>query len=144
LVSVFFLFCNEGEKEKGAMAGIGPVSQDWEPVVVRKKAPSAAAKKDEKAVNEARRAGGPIETIKKCKKFPSCMFVHNSFWKCCGVFCFSDEDVFSVELFSSICFSRSYFLSSFLGGRKCRNLILRATISCSLFFCRSFEGEKSL
>jgi putative transcription factor len=61
----FFLFCKEGEKEKGAMAGIGPVSQDWEPVVVRKKAPSAAAKKDEKAVNEARRAGGPIETIKK-------------------------------------------------------------------------------
>lgn len=116
--SVFFLFCKEGEKEKGAMAGIGPVSQDWEPVVVRKKAPGAAAKKDEKAVNEARRAGGPIETIKKCKKFPSCMFVYNSFWKCCGVFCFFDEDVLSVELFSSICFSRSYFLSSFFGGKK--------------------------
>jgi hypothetical protein len=100
------------------MAGIGPVSQDWEPVVVRKKAPSAAAKKDEKAVNEARRAGGPIETIKKCKKFPSCMFVHNSFWKCSGDFCFSDEDVFVCGAFPSICFSRSYFLSSFLGGKK--------------------------
>ncbi|KAJ7211049.1 hypothetical protein O6H91_Y478800 [Diphasiastrum complanatum] len=47
------------------MSGIGPLGQDWEPVVIRKKAPNAAAKKDEKAVNEARRAGGPIETIKK-------------------------------------------------------------------------------
>lgn len=48
------------------MAGVGPLTQDWEPVVVRKKAPNASAKKDEKAVNAARRAGGPIETIKKC------------------------------------------------------------------------------
>lgn len=48
------------------MAGIGPLSQDWEPVVLRKKAPNAAAKKDEKAVNAARRAGAEIETIKKC------------------------------------------------------------------------------
>jgi putative transcription factor len=56
------------------MAGMGgPVSQDWDPVVVRKKVPNAAAKKDEKAVNEARRSGGPIETIKKCKK-NSCHF----------------------------------------------------------------------
>lgn len=43
----------------------GPLQQDWEPVVIRKKAPNAAAKRDEKAVNEARRAGGPIETVKK-------------------------------------------------------------------------------
>eukprot|EP00250_Pteridium_aquilinum_P029766 c40091_g1_i1 orf=207-629(+) len=43
----------------------GPITQDWEPVVIRKKAPNAAAKRDEKAVNEARRAGGPIETVKK-------------------------------------------------------------------------------
>lgn len=43
----------------------GPLSQDWEPVVVRKKAPSASAKKDDKAVNDARRAGAPIETVKK-------------------------------------------------------------------------------
>jgi hypothetical protein len=57
----------EQRRKEEAMAGIGPVSQDWEPVVVRKKAPNASAKKDEKAVNEARRAGGPIETIKKCK-----------------------------------------------------------------------------
>lgn len=49
------------------MAGIGPLSQDWEPVVIRKKAPNAAAKKDEKAVNAARRAGAEIETIKKCE-----------------------------------------------------------------------------
>ncbi|GFZ05431.1 Multiprotein-bridging factor 1b like [Actinidia chinensis var. chinensis] len=47
------------------MAGVGPISQDWEPVVIRKKAPTAAARKDEKAVNAARRAGAEIETIKK-------------------------------------------------------------------------------
>ncbi|KAF7141458.1 hypothetical protein RHSIM_Rhsim06G0208300 [Rhododendron simsii] len=47
--------------------GIGPISQDWEPVVIRKKAPTAAARKDEKAVNAARRAGAEIETIKKCQ-----------------------------------------------------------------------------
>lgn len=48
------------------MAGIGPINQDWEPVVIRKKAPNSAAKKDEKAVNAARRAGADIETVKKC------------------------------------------------------------------------------
>ncbi|OAY77725.1 multiprotein-bridging factor 1b-like [Ananas comosus] len=47
------------------MAGVGPFTQDWEPVVVRKKAPTAAAKKDEKAVNAARRSGAEIETMKK-------------------------------------------------------------------------------
>ncbi|OMO74746.1 Helix-turn-helix type 3 [Corchorus capsularis] len=47
------------------MAGIGPLTQDWEPVTIRKKAPSAAAKKDEKVVNAARRAGAEIETLKK-------------------------------------------------------------------------------
>eukprot|EP00245_Coleochaete_scutata_P005718 TRINITY_DN194_c0_g1_i1.p2 TRINITY_DN194_c0_g1~~TRINITY_DN194_c0_g1_i1.p2 ORF type:complete len:140 (-),score=31.37 TRINITY_DN194_c0_g1_i1:328-747(-) len=41
------------------------ISQDWEPVVVRKKPLNSAAKKDDKAVNEARRAGGPVETMKK-------------------------------------------------------------------------------
>lgn len=45
------------------MAGI---VQDWEPVVLRKKAPTAAARKDEKAVNAARRAGAEIETVRKC------------------------------------------------------------------------------
>ncbi|KAG0593252.1 hypothetical protein M758_1G308600 [Ceratodon purpureus] len=39
--------------------------QDWEPVVVRKKAPTSGAKKDEKAVNAARRSGAELETIKK-------------------------------------------------------------------------------
>ncbi|KAI4333841.1 hypothetical protein L6164_018600 [Bauhinia variegata] len=43
----------------------GPLSQDWEPVVLRKKAPTAAAKKDEKAVNAARRSGAEIEAVKK-------------------------------------------------------------------------------
>ncbi|KAF3791834.1 Multiprotein-bridging factor 1b [Nymphaea thermarum] len=47
------------------MAGIGPLTQDWEPVVIRKKAPNAAAKKDEKAVNAARRSGADIETVRK-------------------------------------------------------------------------------
>ncbi|KAJ3693874.1 hypothetical protein LUZ60_009354 [Juncus effusus] len=47
------------------MAGVGPIRQDWEPVVVRKKAPTSAAKKDEKAVNAARRSGADIETMKK-------------------------------------------------------------------------------
>ncbi|KAH7842888.1 hypothetical protein Vadar_010974 [Vaccinium darrowii] len=47
------------------MAGVGPISQDWEPVVIRKKAPTAAARKDEKAVNAARRAGAEIETLRK-------------------------------------------------------------------------------
>lgn len=40
-------------------------AQDWEPVVIRKKAPTAAARKDEKAVNAARRAGAEIETVRK-------------------------------------------------------------------------------
>jgi putative transcription factor len=40
--------------------------QDWEPVVVRKKAPTSGAKKDEKAVNAARRSGAEVETIRKC------------------------------------------------------------------------------
>ncbi|XP_047307364.1 multiprotein-bridging factor 1b-like [Impatiens glandulifera] len=39
--------------------------QDWEPVVLRKKAPNAAARKDEKAVNAARRSGAQIEIVKK-------------------------------------------------------------------------------
>ncbi|XP_050220222.1 multiprotein-bridging factor 1b [Mercurialis annua] len=47
------------------MSGVGPISQDWEPVVIRKKAPTAAAKKDEKVVNAARRAGAEIETLRK-------------------------------------------------------------------------------
>ncbi|RWW07180.1 hypothetical protein GW17_00029451 [Ensete ventricosum] len=50
------------------MAGNGPISQDWEPVVIRKKAPTAAAKKDEKAVNAARRSGADIETTRKCRR----------------------------------------------------------------------------
>lgn len=45
------------------------ISQDWEPVVIRKKTPTAAARKDEKAVNAARRAGAEIETVRKCTCF---------------------------------------------------------------------------
>ena len=74
------------------MAGIGPITQDWEPVVIRKKAPNAAAKKDEKAVNAARRAGADIETIRKgfiftfflnislCLILASGCFFQISFW----------------------------------------------------------------
>ncbi|KAJ9686122.1 hypothetical protein PVL29_015151 [Vitis rotundifolia] len=47
------------------MAGVGPLTQDWEPVVIRKKPLNAAAKKDEKAVNAARRSGAEIETLRK-------------------------------------------------------------------------------
>lgn len=39
--------------------------QDWEPVVVRKKAPTAKQTQSESAVNVARRTGGQVETLKK-------------------------------------------------------------------------------
>lgn len=39
--------------------------QDWNPVVIRKRPPTAAQMKDEAAVNAARRAGHQIETVKK-------------------------------------------------------------------------------
>lgn len=58
------------------MAGIGPITQDWEPVVIKKKAPNAAAKKDEKVVNAARRAGADIETVRKCNIF-WCYFIRS-------------------------------------------------------------------
>lgn len=61
-------------QRKAKMSGVGPISQDWEPVVIRKKAPNAAAKKDEKAVNAARRSGAEIETLKKGPLFPSSFF----------------------------------------------------------------------
>ena len=48
------------------MAGVGPMTQDWEPVVIRKRAPNAAAKRDEKTVNAARRSGADIESVRKC------------------------------------------------------------------------------
>ncbi|KAF3599182.1 hypothetical protein F2Q69_00034424 [Brassica cretica] len=47
------------------MAGVGPMTQDWEPVVIRKKTPNAAAKHDEKTVNAARRSGAEIESVRK-------------------------------------------------------------------------------
>lgn len=57
------------------MAGIGPLTQDWEPVVLRKKPLNSAAKKDEKAVNAARRSGAEIETVKKCQSFFSLLLL---------------------------------------------------------------------
>ncbi|KAE8691851.1 Multiprotein-bridging factor 1a [Hibiscus syriacus] len=53
------------------MAGSGPLAQDWEPIVIRKKAPSAALKKDEKVVNAARCAGAENESIKKYELVPT-------------------------------------------------------------------------
>ncbi|CAG7865915.1 unnamed protein product [Brassica rapa] len=47
------------------MAGVGPMTQDWEPVVIRKRAPNAAAKPDEKTVNAAWRSGADIESVRK-------------------------------------------------------------------------------
>nr|VDD57771.1 unnamed protein product [Brassica oleracea] len=47
------------------MAGVGPMTQDWEPVVIRKRAPNSAAKRDEKTVNAARRSGADIESVRK-------------------------------------------------------------------------------
>uniref|UniRef100_A0A453EFI2 HTH cro/C1-type domain-containing protein n=8 Tax=Triticeae TaxID=147389 RepID=A0A453EFI2_AEGTS len=52
-------------ESQAEMSRTGPIAQDWEPVVVRKKLPNAAAKKDEKAVNAARRAGVDIDIAKK-------------------------------------------------------------------------------
>ena len=42
------------------------MTQDWEPVVIRKRAPNSAAKRDEKTVNAARRSGADIESVRKC------------------------------------------------------------------------------
>lgn len=39
--------------------------QDWEPVIVRKKAPTSAQATSSKAVNAAIRAGAAVETVKK-------------------------------------------------------------------------------
>ncbi|KAF2610188.1 hypothetical protein F2Q70_00008752, partial [Brassica cretica] len=53
-------------EEEEIMAGVGPMTQDWEPVVIRKRAPNSAAKRDEKTVNAARRSGADIESVRKC------------------------------------------------------------------------------
>lgn len=39
--------------------------QDWEPVVIRKKAPTTKTTQSESAVNAARRMGAQVETVKK-------------------------------------------------------------------------------
>lgn len=90
----------QGDTKKVEMAGIGPLSQDWEPVVIRKKAPNAAAKKDEKAVNAARRAGAEIETIKKCELS---IFNQLSLW--------FPNWITTQSLFSCFCFDFQLYLS---------------------------------
>ncbi|OAY53731.1 multiprotein-bridging factor 1c [Manihot esculenta] len=47
----------------------GVISQDWEPVVLRKSKPKAQDLRDRKAVNQAFRSGVPVQTI---KKFDAC------------------------------------------------------------------------
>ncbi|XP_021764462.1 multiprotein-bridging factor 1c-like [Chenopodium quinoa] len=43
----------------------GPISQDWEPVVIHKTRPKTQDLRDPKAVNQALRSGKPVETVKK-------------------------------------------------------------------------------
>ncbi|KQK17839.1 multiprotein-bridging factor 1c [Brachypodium distachyon] len=43
----------------------GNISQDWEPVVLRRTKPKAADLKSTKAVNQALRSGAPVETVRK-------------------------------------------------------------------------------
>ena len=47
------------------MAVIGPIRQDWEPVVLRRAKPKAADLKSTKAVNQALRSGAPVESVRK-------------------------------------------------------------------------------
>ncbi|KAF5205681.1 Multiprotein-bridging factor 1c [Thalictrum thalictroides] len=42
-----------------------PISQDWEPVVVRKSKPKAQELRDPKVVNQALRSGVEVQTVKK-------------------------------------------------------------------------------
>ena len=44
---------------------VGSVTQDWEPVVLNRRKPKAAALRDPKAVNQALRAGAAVEAVKK-------------------------------------------------------------------------------
>uniref|UniRef100_A0ACD5WY17 Uncharacterized protein n=1 Tax=Avena sativa TaxID=4498 RepID=A0ACD5WY17_AVESA len=41
------------------------ITQDWEPVVLRRTKPKAADLKSTKAVNQALRTGAPVETVRK-------------------------------------------------------------------------------
>ena len=43
----------------------GPLTQDWDPVIIHKRPQKAADTKDPKLVNEARRHGAQIESTKK-------------------------------------------------------------------------------
>ncbi|KAI3822603.1 hypothetical protein L1987_10197 [Smallanthus sonchifolius] len=43
----------------------GPMSQDWEPVVLHKSKPKAQVLRDAKAVNQALRTGAQVQTVKK-------------------------------------------------------------------------------
>ena len=43
----------------------GNITQDWEPVVLRRAKPKAADLKSTKAVNQALRSGAPVESVRK-------------------------------------------------------------------------------
>ncbi|KAI3830088.1 hypothetical protein L1987_04221 [Smallanthus sonchifolius] len=47
------------------MRPVGPMSQDWEPVVLHKSKPKAQVLSDPKAVNQALCAGAQVQTVKK-------------------------------------------------------------------------------
>ncbi|KAF2540803.1 hypothetical protein F2Q68_00030494 [Brassica cretica] len=64
-LSLSIVYSRRSKNEEEAIAGVGPMTQDWEPVVIRKKTPNAAAKHDEKTVNAARRSGAEIESVRK-------------------------------------------------------------------------------
>lgn len=60
LLSLFLLVYHSLQLVK-----MNPNHQDWDTVVIRKKAPTTSALKDEGAVNAARRTGAAVETVKK-------------------------------------------------------------------------------
>lgn len=115
------------------MAGVGPITQDWEPVVIRKKAPNAATKKDEKAVNAARRSGAEIETLRKgMSTSQTRLFLP----------LFSLVPLFSSSLsssFSSFCFCIGIFYLSFSFGLFLSPIYYsQGIVELTKYFCRQW------
>jgi len=56
---------------------------EWDNITVLRRKPAPGSNKTEAAINQARRAGGPIETTKKCNifffNFKLSLFVNNFF-----------------------------------------------------------------
>ncbi|KAF9614081.1 hypothetical protein IFM89_015080 [Coptis chinensis] len=47
------------------LRSVGPITQDWEPVVLHKRKPKPHILRDPKAVTQAHRLGGTVSTVKK-------------------------------------------------------------------------------